>query len=62
MVANVILSVSEFASLKEVGKGFDHGSIPEADALRLLDLGLIYNLLGSFRINRAGRLRIASEN
>ena len=54
------LSVTEFASLVEVAKGFDRRTIPPDDALRLLDLKLIYKLLGLPHITRAGRARIAS--
>jgi hypothetical protein len=53
------LSVSEFASLTEVGSFFLHKAIPAADATRLLDMRLIYNLLGSHRITKAGRARLA---
>jgi hypothetical protein len=60
MITNMALSASEFASLQEVTKGFEQSAIPEADALRLLDLGLTYKLLGLLRITRAGRGRIAS--
>jgi hypothetical protein len=54
------LSVSEFASLKTIADSFDHSTVSEADARRLIDLTLIYKLLGSLRITHAGRLRIAS--
>lgn len=53
------LTASEFASLKEVAKGFSQSTIPEADARRLLALSLIYRLLGSLRMTRAGNIRIA---
>jgi hypothetical protein len=56
------LSTGEFASLQEVAKGFDQTPIPEADALRLLELHLIYKLLGMLRMTGAGRARIASGN
>lgn len=53
------LSASEYASLSEVAKGFSHSSIPGADCIRLLELGLIYKLLGEDRLTRAGRTRLA---
>jgi len=59
MSASSYLSVTEFASLQEVGTGFHHDAIPESHCLRLMDLHLIYNLLGSLRITTAGRVRIA---
>jgi len=52
------LSDSEFASLQEIGKGLQHSAIPEGDAVRLLELRLIYKLLGDHRITAAGRARI----
>ena len=55
------LSVSELASLQEVAKGFDHGSIPVGDATRLLELKLIYKLLGELRLTAAGRLRSCGD-
>lgn len=54
MADNPYLSESEWASLIEVGKGFIHGPIPLDDATRLLELKLIYNLLGSYRILNSG--------
>jgi hypothetical protein len=59
MPANSYLSAAEFASLQEVARGIGHGGIPESHRLRLMDLGLIYTLLGSLRITTAGRMRIA---
>jgi hypothetical protein len=53
------LSVTEFASLQEVGRGVGHGGIPESHSLRLTDLRLIYKLLGSLFITTAGKARIA---
>jgi hypothetical protein len=52
------LSVSEFASLTEIGRSFLHDAIPPNDTTRLLELRLIYNLLGSLRITAAGRARL----
>jgi hypothetical protein len=49
------LSEPEWASLAEVGTGFCHAPIPLNHAQRLLDLKLIYSLLGSYRIMRSGR-------
>ena len=62
MVASVALSISELSSLIEVAKGMDQSAIAEADAQRLLDLGLIYKLIGLLRITRAGRARISSSS
>jgi len=57
MTTGDILTVSELASLQEIGRGLRHGSIPEADALRLLELRLIYKLLRDLRMTTAGRVR-----
>jgi hypothetical protein len=57
MTTHDTLSASELGSLREVAKGVRHGPIPEADALRLLELRLIYRLLGDLRMTTAGRLR-----
>jgi hypothetical protein len=58
MATDDTLSASEFASLQEIAKGLLHGSIPEADAARLVELRFIYRLLGDFRMTTAGRARI----
>jgi hypothetical protein len=55
MPAGSQLSELELTSLAEVARGFCHAPIPAIDAKRLLDLKLIYNLLGSYRILAAGR-------
>lgn len=55
MIISPHLSESEWASLAEVGTGFCHAPIPVDHAQRLLDLKLIYSLLGSYRIMRSGR-------
>lgn len=52
------LTDPEFASLREVATGICHNAIPANHRARLLHLGLVYNLLGSLRINTAGRERI----
>jgi hypothetical protein len=57
MATDDALSASELTSLQEIGKGLGHGSIPETDALRLLELRLIYRLLGDLRVTTAGRVR-----
>jgi|SRR5579859_1274323 len=57
MTTGDILTHSELASLQEIGRGLRHGSIPEADALRLVELRLIYRLLGDLRMTTAGRIR-----
>ena len=59
MATNDTLSASELVSLLEISKGFFHGSIPEVDAVRLVELRLIYSLLGDLRITTAGRNRAA---
>jgi hypothetical protein len=59
MSASSNLSVTEFASLREIGRGIGHAGIPESHSLRLMELGLIYRLLGSLHITTAGRIRIA---
>jgi hypothetical protein len=51
-------TVAEFTSLVEVSTGFAHESIPVSHRVRLLELGLIYNLLGSERMTTAGRARV----
>jgi hypothetical protein len=56
------LSTSELASLREVGKGFAHGKIPKNDEKRLLELRLVYMLLGNSRITAAGRRRLLLGN
>jgi len=52
------LSATQFASLREVGRSFLHAEIPAEDAVLLLDRGLIYCLLGCFRITAAGKARV----
>jgi hypothetical protein len=59
MSASNYLSVTEFASLQEVGRGIGHGGIPESHSMRLMDLRLIYRLLGSLCVTTAGKARIA---
>jgi hypothetical protein len=59
MLASSYLSVTEFASLQEVARGIGHGGIPERHSLRLMDLRLIYRMLGSLRITPAGMVRVA---
>lgn len=44
----------------EVGKSFAHDKIRHCDAVKLLELGFIYSLLGSHRITTAGRARLAA--
>ncbi len=55
MTASPYLSESEMASLAEVGTGFCHAAIPADHARRLLELRLIYSLLGNYRIMSSGR-------
>jgi hypothetical protein len=59
MLANSYLSVTEFASLQEVARGIGNGGIPERHSLRLMQLRLIYRMLGSLRITPAGMVRVA---
>ena len=61
MPAGEVLSASEFASLREITRGFGHGAIPETDALRLIELRFIYMLLGDLRITTAGRVRALKD-
>jgi hypothetical protein len=61
MTTHDILSASELVSLREVAKGARHGPIPKADALRLLDLRLIYSLFGDLHMTTAGRVRAFRE-
>lgn len=56
------LSTSQFSSLTEIGRSVVHHSIPAEDAVMLLERGMIYSLLGSFRITAAGRSRLAQGN
>jgi hypothetical protein len=48
MATDETLSASEMASLQEIANRLLHGSIPETDAVRLIELSLIYGLLGIF--------------
>jgi hypothetical protein len=59
VMSDTHLSTSEFLSLREVAKGHNQGAIPETDAQRLLQLGLVYKLIKSLHITRAGNVRIA---
>jgi len=52
------LSQREYDSLLEVSAGLLHNAIPAADAVQLLALGLVYNLLGSIRLTTAGRAQL----
>jgi hypothetical protein len=51
----VFLSRGELASLKQVASGMLHQPIPDAHAARLLELRLVYRLLGSLRMTAEGR-------
>lgn len=55
MATSPYLSKLEWASLAEVGTGFCHAPIPADHAKRLLELRLIYSLLGNYRIMTSGR-------
>ena len=61
MAPDDILSASQFASLQEVSKGIFRGPIPNADAVRLVELRLIYRLLGDFRLTTAGQNAITGK-
>jgi hypothetical protein len=54
------LSEEEFASLREIGRSVYHHPIPDAHRDRLLELHLIYKLLGTLRITSEGRLALKS--
>ncbi len=56
------LSPDEFASLVEVGSGAFHAPVLLVHETRLLELKLVYNLLGNLRITTAGKARIALGN
>ena len=55
MTTSPYLSKPEWESLAEVGTGFCHAAIPADHAKRLLELRLIYSLLGNYRIMSSGR-------
>jgi len=55
MATSPYLSEPEWASLAEVGSSFCHAAIPADHAKRLLELRLIYSLLGNYRIMSSGR-------
>ncbi len=55
MTTSPYLSKLEWASLAEVWSGFCHAAIPADHARRLLELRLIYSLLGNYRIMSSGR-------
>jgi hypothetical protein len=57
-VADNSLSPAQFASLAEIGRTFLHDVIPSEDSTLLQERGLIYRLLGSFRLTTAGRNRL----
>lgn len=61
MVTNIELSEIELASLGEVAKGFDQCGIPDNHSRKLIELRLIYKLLGSLRITSAGRRHLAGR-
>jgi hypothetical protein len=52
------LTAAEFGSVQEVAKGINQGVIPGEHSVRLLELRLVYKLLGDLRITAAGRTRI----
>lgn len=58
MIADAPLSQLEFASLQEVAKGFNQRGIPIEHRSRLIELHLIYNLIGGLRITAEGNARI----
>jgi hypothetical protein len=58
-MGSLVISDSELISLREIARGFNKGPIPKADALRLLELKLVYNLLGDLRITTLGRKRLS---
>jgi len=60
MATQIELSEIELASLREVARGFDQRGIPDNHSRKLIELRLIYKLLGSLRITSAGRRHLAS--
>lgn len=60
-MTNDILSNEELTSLKEVNRGAVQRAIPATHAEHLLELGLIYRLLGSLRITSAGMARLRAH-
>ena len=57
-MAVVGVSDSELLSLREIAKGFNKGPISHTDAVRLLELNLVYCLLGDLRLTTQGRSRL----
>jgi hypothetical protein len=62
METSAYLTEHEWASLAEVGTGFCHAPISLDHTNRLLELKLIYNLLGSCRLTTAGRQMLQSRS
>jgi hypothetical protein len=58
----VSLSRGEVLSLQEVGKGVHQGCVSSQHAARLIELKLVYRLLGELRITAAGRARLGLEH
>ena len=57
MTVDPPLSAAEMTSLRQVGRGAWQDPIPKTHADRLVQLGLVYRVLG-LRITTAGRERV----
>ena len=59
MAGDESLSASELASLREIGRGPIRRSVPDADEARLVELGMVYRLLGDLQITSYGQALIS---
>lgn len=50
------LTAVEFSSLREIAKGFRSRTIPKGRVARLVQLGLIQEIMGGLMITPAGRI------
>jgi hypothetical protein len=57
-----LLSIEEFDSLREVGKGDAQGDIPQMHWERLVVLGYALRRLGTLGLTESGRRRLAIGN
>lgn len=57
-----LLSIEEFASLREVGKGDAQGDIPQMHWERLVALGYALRRLGTLGLTDSGKRRLAAGN
>lgn len=58
MDQNAPLTLQEFASLKEIGKGMAQRTIPLPHRMTLTSLGFIEQVLGALQVTNAGRVRV----